>query len=381
MVWEDQFPLSQDTVHLNHAGVSPWPRRTHDAVVRFARENMVRGSAHYARWMQTEALLRDQLAALINAPSADDIALVKSTSEALSFVAHGFPWAAGDNVVYPVQEFPSNRIVWESLATRGVEARAVDIHRGHDAEEALLEACDARTRLVAVSAVQYADGFRTDLPRLAAACRRRGILLCVDAIQQLGALPLDVRAIGVDFLAADGHKWLLGPEGLGVFYCRPELRDMLSLTQYGWHMVEAMGEYERPDWRPAASARRFESGSPNMTAVHALSASVGLILETGIETISDMISGKVDYLIEYIYKSPRLEVLTPPLPGRLAGIVTFGVKGVDPDCLYRRLLAAGVLCAQRGGGIRFSPHFYTPREKLDQAMDLVDELSSDCAAA
>ncbi len=379
-MWHDQFPLRPGLVHLNHAGVSPWPRCAHDAVVEFAAQNLAQGSLDYPHWVQTETHLREALARLINAASPDDIALVKSTSEALSFVAYGYPWRPGDNVVYPLHEFPSNRVVWESLAHRGVAARAVDIRHAADAEGALLEACDGDTRILAVSAVQYADGFRMDLPRLAEACRRRRILLCVDAIQQLGALPLDVRDLGVDFLAADGHKWLLGPEGLGVFYCRPELRERLELTQFGWHMVEDMGDFDRADWRPASTARRFECGSPNMTAVHALAASVDLILAIGLATISDRISRNVNYLIEKINKIKGSFIVTRTQPGRLAGIVTFGVDGVDAPCLYRRLMTAEVLCAQRAGGVRLSPHFYTPESAMDEAMERVVRLSRDCGA-
>ncbi len=380
-MWHDQFPLRPGLIHLNHAGISPWPRCAHDAVVGFAAQNLGQGSLGYPQWVQTETHLREALARLINAGSADDIALVKSTSEALSFVAYGYPWRPGDNVVHPRHEFPSNRIVWESLAHRGVEARAVDTRQAVDAEQALLEACDGDTRILAVSAVQYADGFRMDLPRLAEACRRRQILLCVDAIQQLGALPLDVRDIGVDFLAADGHKWLLGPEGLGVFYCRPELRERLELTQFGWHMVEDMGDFDGVDWRPAATARRFECGSPNMTAVHALAASVDLILEVGPDSISEYVSRNIKYLIEKTKEIDGAFLVTRTEPGRLAGIVTFGIHGVDAPCLYRRLMAAEVLCAQRAGGVRLSPHFYTPLDAMDEAMERVARLCRDCRAA
>lgn len=377
-MWHDQFPLRPGLVHLNHAGVSPWPRRAHDAVVEFAAQNLSQGSLGYPRWVETETHLREALARLINAASGDDIALVKSTSEALSFVAYGYPWRSGDNVVHPLQEFPSNRVVWQSLGPRGVEARAVDIRGAGDAEGALLGACDGNTRILAVSAVQYADGFRMDLSRLAEACRHRHILLCVDAIQQLGALPLDVGNMGVDFLAADGHKWLLGPEGLGVFYCRPELRERLELTQFGWHMLEDMGDFDRRDWRPATSARRFECGSPNMTAVHALAASVDLILEVGLAAISDRISRNIAYLIERINEIDGAFVISRTDPERLAGIITFGVEDVDAPCLYRRLMAAEVLCAQRAGGVRLSPHFYTPESAMDEAMERVAWLSRDC---
>lgn len=274
-----EFPLLPELIYLNHAAVSPWPRRTAEAVKRFAEENLREGASRYPEWLQTERLLRGQLARLINAPSIDDIALVKNTSEGLSIVAHGIDWQPGDEVVTTDEEFPSNRIVWESLAGRGVRLREVRVSGVADPEAAILEATGPRTRIVTVSSVQYATGLRLDLARLGEACHRRGIALCVDAIQGLGVIPHDVQAAYVDFLVADGHKWLLGPEGIGLLYCPAAWRARLALHEYGWHMVEAMGDYARRDWRPAASGRRFECGSPNMLGIHALSASLSLILE------------------------------------------------------------------------------------------------------
>ncbi len=227
---QDEFPLPDGLVYLNHAGVAPWPRRTATAIERFAEENTTSGPVHYEAWLEVEASLRVQLRALLNAPSSDDIALVKNTSEALSFVAHGLDWRAGDNVVIPDQEFPSNRVVWESLAPQGVEVRQVNLSRGDSPEAALTAAVDRRTRLVSVSSVQYGTGLRLDLATLGAFFHDHRILFCVDAIQSLGALLMDVQHIQADFVMADGHKWLLAPEGLGVFYCRAECRDQLKLT-------------------------------------------------------------------------------------------------------------------------------------------------------
>lgn len=370
---EHEFPLAEDIVHLNHAGVAPWPRRAVEAVARFAEENMRRGSQRYPTWLERESRLREALATLINAPSSEDIALLHSTSEGLSVVAYGLRWRAGDNVVFAAEEFPSNRVVWQSLAeSHGVEARAVDLADGPTPEEALLSRVDARTRLLAVSAVQYASGLRMDLTRLGEACRRRGVLFCVDAIQAVGAEPLDVQAIGADFLAADGHKWMLGPEGIALFYCRPEHRRSLRLNQYGWHMLAEHHDFEARRWRPADSARRFEPGSPNMLGTVALEASVSLLLERGLEAVAHGISRNVSYLTEEI-KKIGCDILSPQTPERRAGILVFRHPQVDSRALYNRLMAAGVLCALRGGGVRFSPHFYTPRRALERAVALVRE--------
>src|SRR6266566_7113096 len=173
-----EFPITERCIYLNHAAVGPWPRRTQEAVARFADENTAEGARHYPRWLEAEQLTRQQLARLINARVPDDIALLKNTSEALSVVAHGFPWSAGDNVVIPDEEFPSNRVVWESLRGRGVTVRTVTLRNHADPEQTLLAAIDARTRLLSTSSVQYASGLRLDLARLGDGCRTRGVAFC-----------------------------------------------------------------------------------------------------------------------------------------------------------------------------------------------------------
>lgn len=370
-----EFSQRADLVYLNHAAVGPWPQRTAAAVKRFADENVATGAFYYPQWNAQEKQLRRQFAELIHAPLSDDIALLKNTSEALSVVAHGLDWQAGDNVVISDQEFPSNRIVWESLARYGVGTRRVNLRSGTTPEDALIARMDARTRVVAISSVQYATGLRMDLQRLGEHCRRHGALFCVDAIQSLGAQRMDVQAIRADFLAADGHKWMLGPEGVAVFYCRPELRERLRLHQYGWHMVENVGDYDSDAWSPAQSARRFECGSANMLGIHAMSASLALLLEIGMEKIEQQVLKNTEYLMERIAAEKNLELITQPAPERYAGIVTFRPRSADTAALHRHLTDQGVFCAPRGGGIRFSPHFYTAREQLDRALQAVVEFT------
>ena len=369
----DAFPLDPGLCHLNHAGVGPWPRPAVEAVMRFAEANAHLGSEPYPEWLAVEQRLRERLARLIGAPAAADIALAKSTSEALSIVAYGLDWRPGDNIVGIAEEFPSNRIVWESLAPRGVTWRGLALSRSADPEADLFALCDRGTRLIAVSWVQYARGLRLDLARIGAFCRGRGILFCIDAIQGLGALPFDLAEIGADFVAADGHKWMLGPEGLALLYVRPALRERLALCQFGWNMIEHRGDYERSDWAPALDARRFECGSPNLLGIHALEASLSLLEEVGPERVAADLKTRVDHLIGLI-DARGLELLSPREPERRAGIVTFRVPGVDSVRLHRELMARRVLCAQRGGGIRFSPHFYTPFPVIERAFNRLDKV-------
>jgi len=372
-----EFPIDPDLLYLNHAAVAPWPRRARDAVVRFANENCHRGAADYPRWMALEQSLRENLAQLINAPSALDVALCKNTSEALSFVAQGLDWSAGDEIIITDQEFPSNRIVWEALADRGVSlkvARLTDTDQSP--EEAIAAEITDKTRLLAVSSVQYGTGLRLDAVRLGALCQKHGILFCLDAIQSIGAEPLDVQAANVDFTMADGHKWMLGPEGLALFYVRPELRDQLRIQEFGWHMVADRGNYDRKDWEPAGDARRFECGSPNMLAAQALTASTGLLLEVGLENVRDAIRERIAFLEQELATLPGLIPVTGPDPERRLGIYTFRIDGMDSRELQQRLMKRGVICACRGGGVRFSPHFYTAPEDLSRAVNQVRQLIS-----
>ncbi len=370
----DAFHLTADLCHLNHAAVGPWPRRSAETVARFALENASQGSLAYPQWVAVEQRLRERLARLIGAGSSDDIALVKSTSEALSIIAYGLTWTEGDNIVGIAQEFPSNRIVWESLAGQGVTWRALDLDASTDPESDLIALCDARTRMIAVSWVQYASGLRLDLARLGDFCHANGLLLCVDAIQGLGALPFDLATTQADFVVADGHKWMLGPEGVALLYVRPTLREDLALRQFGWHMVEDSGDFDRTDWTPASSARRFECGSPNLLGIHALEASLSLLEEIGMERVWSLLQERTNHLLSLI-EQRGFELLTPREPERRAGIITFRVPGVPSERLYRDLMAQRVLCAHRGGGIRFSPHFHTPLAVLDRAMKHVDTLT------
>lgn len=371
----DEFALDPTLCHLNHAAVGPWPRRTAEAVARFAEENRRLGSLHYPQWLATERRLRERLARLVGAESAADIALAKNTSEALSTIAYGLTWEPGDEIVGIAQEFPSNRVVWQSLGVHGVVWSALDLEQSSDPEADLLALCTPRTRMIAVSWVQYARGLRLDLERIGAFCRSKGILLCVDAIQGLGALPFDLARIAADFVVADGHKWMLGPEGVALLYVRPSLRNGLTLRQFGWHMLEHSGDFDRPDWQPADDARRFECGSPNLLGVQALEASLSLIDEVGIEQVRSRLQERTAHLIEAIDRH-GLELLSPRAPERRAGIVTFRAPGTTASELYTGLMQRRVLCAQRGGGIRFSPHFYTPVEVIDRALGAVLEIAA-----
>lgn len=373
----DEFPLLPDLIYLNHAAVAPWPKRTALAVKAFAEENIQQGARAYPNWLKKESQLRFQIKQLINAPSIDDIALVKNTSEAISFVAHGLKWKAGDNIVSSDEEFPSNRIPWESLKSQGVEFRQASLRKASTPEDALFNLVNHNTKLITISSVQFASGIRINLERIGEFCRQHGLLFCIDAIQSLGALQFDVQACQADFVMADGHKWMLGPEGLGLFYTTPQARDSLSLTQFGWHMIEDTHNYENAPWEIAHSARRFECGSSNMLGIHALSASLSLLLEIGLDKIEKQVLERTAYLIDRIDQMPNLALLSPTREELRSGIIVFHHKKIDATKLFHHLKTHGVICAQRGGGIRFSPHFYIAYDQLDRALALIDRFSTE----
>lgn len=372
--FHDEFPQEPGLRYLNHAAVAPWPKRSAEAVRRFCETNVSSGARDYPDWLKLERTLRERLTCLLNAPSTGDIALVKNTSEALSFVAFGLDWRHGDQVIISDEEFPSNRVVWLALAAQGVEVVEVSL-KGADPEGNLLAAFTPRTRLLAISAVQFASGLRLDLQRLGQGCRQKGVLFCIDAIQQLGALPFDVQAYDCDFAMADGHKWMLGPEGLGVFYCRSEMRAQLKLHEYGWHMLEHAGDYSRQDWQPARSARRFECGSPNMLGAFALEASLSLLEEVGMQKVGELLQERVQSLTEGIRALPGAILHSPLSPERRAGIVNFSLAGWDNTALQQRLREERIICIQRGAGVRLSPHFYTSERIIEQTLDLLTQVA------
>ncbi|VAW59653.1 Cysteine desulfurase [hydrothermal vent metagenome] len=374
---QNDFNLQAGLIYVNHAAVAPWPVCTVNAVKQFAAECGEVGSVHYENWLNVEQQLKENLACLINAPSADEIALLKNTSEGLSIIAKGITWQTGDNIVITNEEFPSNFIVWDALRAQGVELRIADIQNTPYPEKAIIQQMDANTRLLSVSAVQYASGLRMNLELLGKACKTYHSLYCVDAIQQIGALQFDVQAMDADFVIADGHKWMLGPEGLALFYCKASRISELQLQQFGWHMVDDLSDFDNmTNWQPASTARRFECGSPNTLATHALHASTGLLLDHGMSKIEAAVLSNVQKLIDLFSAMADIRVLSPTDINRHGGIFTFKKATADNQQLYEYLVKKNVVCAPRGGGIRFSPHYYNQTNEFEQLAEWVENYRS-----
>ena len=369
-----EFPPGTHDLYFNHAAVSPWPRRVAQAVQEFAAENAARGPAGYREWLAREKQLREGLARLVNASSIADIALLKNTTEGISTVASGIDWRSGDNVVLPRDEFPSNSMPWIAQARQGVDVRQIDIRDAEHAESALIDALDGRTRVLAVSSVQYSDGFRLDLKTLGEACKARGILFSVDAIQHLGALRMDVQACHISFLAADAHKWLMGPEAIALFYSTPEARSQLRLRQWGWHMFENPWGFESDSDAIAQSAKRFEAGSPNSLGQVGLHAALELLHQIGTDRIEQRVLANTANLMGCLERVPGVELVSRREVERRSGIVGFRSARMSPALIHQGLGKLGVACAVRDRCVRLSPHYYQGADEIEAACGLIGEV-------
>jgi selenocysteine lyase/cysteine desulfurase len=362
------FPVTRELAYLNHAGVAPISTRVEEALERYAAEATCRGALHYAQVFDREVERVRTRAASLLAAQPEEIAFVKNTTEGLGFVASGIDWRRGDRVVTCDLEFPSNVYPWWNLKRLGVETVLLSGVRGRLPLDVVEESLrDPRVRLLSLSSVEYGSGFRNDLEAIGRLCRERGVIFCVDAIQSLGCLPIDVERCGIDFLAADGHKWLLSVEGCGLFFCARRSLDLLTPRVVGWRSVADNTDFDSYHTELQPSAGRFEEGTPNTSGIFALGAAVDLILEIGIEVIEQRVLELTDTLVRALLERGA-EVLSPRGEGEASGVVAFRLAGEDPTTTVRRLQSAGVFTAARRGAVRASPHFYNDANDIDRLL-------------
>jgi len=366
-----EFPVTEKYIYLDHAGVAPVSNRVRTAVETFLRESAGGGAFHYPAWVQEIAEIRARCAGLIGADS-NEVAFVKNTSHGLSLVAGGLDWKQGDNLLFCERDFPSNIYPWLGIEKRGVEVRPVPHHRGKVLIEDIERRMDNRTRLVAVSSVHFSSGFRIDLKRLGGLCRDRNILLCVDAIQSLGVMQMNVKEQKIDFLSADAHKWLLGPEGIGIFYCKKELAGCLDPMLIGWKSVLNEFDFDHPRLQLKRDALRFEEGSQNLQGIFGLGAAVDLLMEVGIEEVQERVLFLGDLIISHVEKR-GFELMTPRKRGERGGGISFCGQ-FDPAEVRDRLREKNILINARGGGLRISPHFYNSERDIEQLFGSLDQL-------
>jgi cysteine desulfurase / selenocysteine lyase len=371
--WWDEFraqmPVVAKWAYFDHAGVSPLPSPTADVLIEFARDNAANGVADWNRWRTTVETARQLGARLLRADEAE-IALVHNTTEGINAVAEGFPWRPGDNVVTLSSEFPSNLYPWLNLADRGVETRQVVVQNERVDLAAIEKACDSRTRVLAISWVGYMTGWRNDLAQLCEIAQRTGAFFFVDAIQALGMFPLDVRDVRIDALAADGHKWLLGPEGAGLFYLRREHFGLLRPTGIGWNSVRHSGDFTNTALDLKADASRYEGGSHCLAAIAGFAQSLRMIVDVGPEKISQRLLDVTDRLCERLARA-GLATASCREGERRSAIVAFDVPGRNPLELKKQCKARGVIVNARAGRMRASPHVYCNDADLDRLIEAV----------
>jgi selenocysteine lyase/cysteine desulfurase len=357
---------------FNHAGVAPISARAAAALRQYAEQAETTAYVGHG-WYKRIKQVRESAARLINARGAHEIAFIPNTSTGLALVARGIDWRPGDNVVITNVEYPANRYPWQDLQRLGVEL--IEVRQSEDGRihhDDVADAVNDRTRIVAVSHVQYASGHRLNLRPIADMVHHAGGHLCVDAIQSVGVLPVDVQAMGVDFLAADGHKWMLGPEGAGVFYAHQDLIPLLHPAVVGWmNMIDAnnYGDYR---FEFQMDARRFEPGTYNVPGILALGASIDLLLEVGIDNVWPRVESLTQRLCDGL-RDKGYRVFTPrDDPAERSGIVCFeprengkAARQQIVDSLEQR----GIVIVEREGRLRASPHFYNGDEQIDAMGD------------
>jgi selenocysteine lyase/cysteine desulfurase len=364
-----EFPVAERYTYLNHAALGPLPRRTADVVAELARDFRDKGVLAEAKWFRSIARTRALVSRLLNV-ATDDIAFTKNTSQGLSIVAASLPWQAGDTIVTVRGEFPANVYPWLALQQRGVTIRFVQPRNGQVCLNEL-DAALAGARLLAISWVQYSNGFRIDLKAVSEICARRGVLLSLDAIQGAGALPLDLGAASVDFCAFGAHKWLLSPQGVGVLYVNPRVRDLLQPANVGWLGVDwrdyTAFDYDTPLTEGAA---RYEEGTRSLVGIAGLEQSLGLLLEVGQTRIEQHLRRLTDRLAQQLM-GMDYRILTPLEPEHRSGIITFSHPQRSAQELFDALRGARIVGALREGGVRLSPHLYNTEADIDTVLNVL----------
>jgi len=358
------FPITKQIVYLNHAGVSPFSTRVAAGLARHVMEQTNYGGTVEPRWAKRVEEARKQAARLVNADPRE-IAFVDNTTQGLNYFARGIDWRRGDNVVLPRIEFPANVYPWLSLEEKGVRIKWVRDRAGRVLVEDIERAINARTRAVAISFVEFSSGYRNDLARIGRVCSKRGVYFVVDGIQGLGALTIDVKKCSIDGLSAGGHKWLLAPQGTGIFYCSRRVMDELAHPTPGWLSMVDWTNYYEFNYKLWPDSRRYESAQKNLLGIAGLNEALKMINGLGIEAVERRILGITDHLCRLL-EERGFKVYSPRGEGEKSGIVCFRPRKYSAERLCAMLLKRGFLTVPRQGNIRVSPHFYNTHEEMEQ---------------
>ncbi len=366
------FPVTQRYAYLNHAAVAAPPQPVVEAMTRHLSQRGLAGSEALPGWDDHLERIRQLTARFIGA-HRDEIVFTGSVSHGLNIVAAGLDWQVGDNLICAETEFPANVYPWTNLRRRGVEVRFVPARDNRILVEDVAALMDSRTRLVAISYVEFGTGYRNDLHALADLCHERGAYLSVDGIQGLGALQFSAEEMPVDFLATHAAKWMLGPIGAGFLYVRRDLLPRLDPVMSGWRAVVDRDDYYRYDSPLREGGERFEPGSLNVVGLLGMEAAIELLLSVGLGEIETRILALTDHLIGGL--QARGCAITSPVArrGERSGIVCFRHSAADPAELTERLRTAGVIVSHRGDVIRVSPHFYNTETELERLVEVLPE--------
>jgi len=367
-----EFPVVRDKIFLGHAGVCPLPRRVADAIADCARQGTLGDQEAFMLHRLDEA--RKLASELLNCQT-DEVALVGPTSLGLSLVASGLNFRKGDNILIYHDDYPSNVYPWMALAAKGVQVRLLNT-RGLGVIRPIdvMGQVDENTRLVALASCHFISGFRIDIAAIGKYLRERGILFCLDAIQTLGVFPTTVEH--VDFLAADAHKWLLGPCAAGVLYVRRELQEKLNPPIYGWHNVKNPNFVAQEQIVFRSGAVKYEAGTQNLLGLVGLIAAMELALEIGVENIAAELLRKRAWLVPALQAKGFTVLNAEVKPENAGGIVSFFQPGKDLAALNQKLSEAGIVASLRTDRkaqnyIRLSPHFYNTDAELQRVLEVL----------
>jgi cysteine desulfurase/selenocysteine lyase len=364
------FSHTGRVVYLNHAAVAPPPIKTIEAITAQMRDVAENGSLHYRSWVATRERARELAARMLGAERSEQVAFMRNTSDALSTVANGLGWREGENVVTFRREFPSNVYPWLRLREAyKTEVRFCEERDGRVDVDELIGLIDNKTRIVAISHVQYGSGYRADLERIGRAARQHDALLVVDVIQAMGAQPINVEAQLIDAAAGACHTWLLTPEGVGLLYLSDRARERIRPTLVGWMSVpspEDYGNFEQ-EWMPGALP--WETGTAPTSLIHGLEASLSLLLETGVERIAAHLYDLTGYLCERL-QTLNYRVVSSRRAGEKSQIVCIQHQGEwSSMALYNHLKKQNIIAAPRGERLRISPHLYNTADDIDKLVD------------
>jgi len=351
---------------LNSAAVSPMPTVAVEAVLSQLKDVSENGTTNYVEWIATKDRARGLIAEMLNV-RAEQIAFMRNTSDGFSTVANGLPWKKGDNIVSFENEFPANFYAWRMVRDKfGVELRLCPERDGRIDLDELLALIDENTKLVSISAVQFASGFRADLERIGEAARKVDALFAVDIIQGFGAMEFDLPAQGVDIASGASHKWLFSPEGCGMLYLSDKARERIEPTFVGWISVETPWDFEEREQNFKPTALAWESGTGGSSLFYGLEQSLRLIHETGLKNIENYLEELTDYLCELI-SGKNYEIISSRLKGEKSQIVCVKHQnGLTSNEIAKKLEDEKIVVSPRGSRLRIAPHFFNNREDIEK---------------